>query len=73
MYRETYAATFPVPFTSGNTVGIGVQGAVLLHLTTSLSVKGYGKYCQGSTEDPGFRVNLGGSEWGAGLLYRFHF
>ena len=46
---------------------------MLYHLTSGLSIKGYGKYCGVSTEDPGFRVNLGGAEWGAGLLYRFHF
>jgi opacity protein-like surface antigen len=73
MYKETYAETFPVPFASGNTVGFNIQGTVLLHLTSGLSIKGYGKYCGASTEDPGFRVNLGGAEWGAGVLYRFHF
>jgi opacity protein-like surface antigen len=73
MYKETYAETFPVPSVSGTSIGFNVQGVVLLHLTSGLSVKGYGKYCGVSTENPGFRVNLGGAEWGAGVLYRFHF
>lgn len=73
LYKETYAKTFPVPSVSGNLVGFNIQGAVYLHLTSGLTLKGYGKYCSASTEKPGFRVNLGGAEWGGGLLYRFHF
>jgi hypothetical protein len=73
MYKESYAATFPVSSVSGNTVGFNIQGAVYLHMTSALSLKGYVKYCAVATENPGFRVNLGGVEWGAGLLYRFHF
>jgi hypothetical protein len=73
IYKETYAPTFPVPSASGHLTGFGLQGVVYLHLTSGLSLKGYGKYCAAATENPGFRVNLGGVEWGAGLLYRFHF
>lgn len=73
MYKETYAVTFPVPSVSGHIVGFNLQGAVYLHMTSGLSLKGYGKYCAASTENPGFRVNLGGVEWGAGILYRFYF
>jgi hypothetical protein len=73
IYKETYAPTFPVPSSSGHLVGFGLQGVVYFHLTSGLSLKGYGKYCAAATENPGFRVNLGGAEWGAGLLYRFHF
>jgi hypothetical protein len=72
-YEETYAETFPVPSVSGNTVGFNIGATVYFHLTGSLSIKGYGKYCGASTENPGYRVNLGGAEWGAGVLYRFHF
>ncbi len=72
-YEETYAETFPVPSVSGNTVGFNIGATVYLHLTGSLSIKGYGKYCGASTENPGYRVNLGGAEWGGGVLYRFHF
>ncbi len=73
MYKETYATTFPVPSVSGSLVGFNIQGAVFYHLTSGLSLKGFGKYCGASTENPGYRVNVGGVEWGAGLLYRFHF
>ena len=72
-YEETYAETFPVPSANGKAVGFNIQGTVYFHLTAGLSIKGYGKYCGASTENPGFRVNLGGAEWGAGVLYRFHF
>ena len=73
VYKETYAPTFPVPSASGHLVGFNLQGCVYLHMTAGLTLKGYGKYCAASTENPGFRVNLGGVEWGAGILYRFHF
>jgi len=72
-YKETYAEGFPVDSIKGNTVGFHVGATAYFHLTGSLSIKAYGKYCGASTENPGFRVNLGGAEWGGGLLYRFHF
>ncbi len=72
-YRETIAQPFPVPSVTGNSVGFHIQGTVYFHLTAGLSIKGYGKYSGASTESPGFRVNLGGAEWGGGVLYRFHF
>jgi hypothetical protein len=73
MYKETYAETFPVPSVQGNEVGFNLQGAVYFHLSPALSLKGYAKYCMVETEKPGFRVNLGGTEWGIGILYRFYF
>ena len=72
-YEEVYAETFPVPSVGGSTVGFHIGATVYFHLTGALSIKGYGKYCGAATENPGYRVNLGGAEWGAGVLYRFHF
>lgn len=72
-YRETYAETFPIDSTQGSQTGLHLTGGGYLHLTSSLSLKGYCKYCLIATDKPGFRINLGGTEWGVGILYRFYF
>jgi hypothetical protein len=73
MYKETYAETFPIDSVKASQTGIHLTGGGYVHLTSGLSLKGYFKYCRVETDRPGFRVNLGGTEWGAGILYRFYF
>jgi hypothetical protein len=73
MYRETYAETFPVDSVKASQTGLHLTGGGYIHVTSGLSLKGYFKYCRVETDRPGFRVNLGGTEWGAGILYRFYF
>ncbi|MDH4272775.1 MAG: outer membrane beta-barrel protein, partial [Candidatus Aminicenantes bacterium] len=72
-YKETYAETFPIDSVTGSKIGMHLTGGGYVHLTSGLSLKGYVKYCLVQTDKPGFRVNLGGTEWGAGILYRFYF
>jgi hypothetical protein len=72
-YKETYAPTFPIDSVAGSQTGLHLCGGGYLHLTPGLSLKGYVKYCLVETDKPGFRVNLGGTEWGAGILYRFYY
>jgi hypothetical protein len=72
-YKETYAETFPIDSTQGSQTGLHLTGGGYIHLTSGLSLKGYFKYCRVETDRPGFRVNLGGTEWGVGVLYRFYF
>lgn len=72
-YKETYAETFPVDSTQGSQTGLHLTGGGYVHLTSSLSLQGYCKYCLVETDRPGFRINLGGTEWGVGILYRFYF
>jgi opacity protein-like surface antigen len=71
-YRETYAETFPIDSVKGSRTGFQVTGGGYLHLTSALSVKAYLKFCKVETKSPGFRVNLGGTEWGMGIIYRFY-
>jgi len=71
-YKETYAATFPIESVNGSRTGFHVTGGGYLHLTSALSVKAYLKFCKVETANPGFRVNLGGTEWGMGIIYRFY-
>jgi opacity protein-like surface antigen len=71
-YKETYAETFPIDSVDGNRTGFHLTGGLYVHLTSGLSIKAYFKYCRVKTDSPGFPVNLGGTEWGMGLLYRFY-
>jgi opacity protein-like surface antigen len=72
-YKETYAETFPIDSTNGSHTGLHLTGGAYVHLTSGLSLKGYFKYCRVETDKLGFRINLGGTEWGVGILYRFYF
>ena len=71
-YRETYVETFPIDSAQGSQTGLHLTGGGYVHLTSGLSLKGYFKYCRVETDRPGFRINLGGTEWGLGILYRFY-
>ncbi len=72
-YKETYAETFPIDSAQGSQTGLNLTGGGYIHLTSGLSLNGYFKYCRVEIDKPGFRVNLGGTEWGLGILYRFYF
>ena len=71
-YKETYAPTFPVDSSQGSRAGLHFTGGAYVHLTYGLSLKGYVKYNVVKKDLAGFQVNLGGTEWGAGILYRFY-
>jgi hypothetical protein len=71
-YRETYVETFPIDSAQGSQTGLHLTGGGYVHLTSGLSLKGYFKYCRVKTDRLGFRINLGGTEWGLGILYRFY-
>jgi len=72
LYKETYDPTFPIDSSNGSQAGMHLTGGGYVHLTSGLSLKGYVKYCLVETDKQGFRVNLGGTEWGVGILYRFY-
>lgn len=72
LYKETYAPTFPVDSVKGSQAGFHVTGGGYIHLTSGLSLKGYVRYVVVRTDKPGFRVSLGGTELGAGIIYRFY-
>jgi hypothetical protein len=71
-FKETYAETFPVDSVQGSEAGFHFTIGGYYHLSPALSLKGYFKYCLVETEKPGFQVNLGGTEWGFGFIYRFY-
>ncbi|MBN2408667.1 MAG: outer membrane beta-barrel protein [Candidatus Aminicenantes bacterium] len=72
LYKETYDPAFPIVSSTGSQAGLHFTAGAYVHLTSGLSLKGYMKYGLVKTEKPGFRVNLGGTEWGLGILYRFY-
>ncbi|MGB7295121.1 MAG: outer membrane beta-barrel protein [Candidatus Aminicenantales bacterium] len=72
LYKETYDPAFPIDSSTGSQAGLHITGGAYVHLTSGLSLKGYMKYGLVKTEKSGFRVNLGGTEWGVGILYRFY-
>jgi opacity protein-like surface antigen len=73
MYKENYAETFSINAVDGSATGYHITGGGYYNVLPSLAVKAYFKYCAADTEPDGFRVNLGGTEWGLGLVYRFEF
>lgn len=70
-YKETYAETFPVEYVDGSDTGFHITGGMKVHFSPSLSLKVAFKYRAAETSAPGFRVNLGGTEWNLGIVYRF--
>ena len=43
-----------------------------IHQRKSLSLRGYFKYGMAETDKGGIRINLGGTEWGISLMFRFY-
>jgi len=72
-YKETYTETFPINSVEGDDTGFHIAGGGYCNFLPSISIKAYFRYCAVATEPEGFRVNLGGTEWGLGLVYRFEF
>ncbi len=72
LYKETYDPTFPIESSNGSQAGMHITGGGYFHLTSGLSVKGYFRYCLVKKDKQEFKVNLGGTELGVGILYRFY-
>ena len=72
LYREKYPETFPVDSMNGSVLGFHVLGGSYYSFSSSLAAKIYFKYNIAETTEEDIRVNLGGTEWGVGLIYRFN-
>ena len=72
-YKETYGPGFPVESMSGSEVGFHIQGGTYINITSSLAAKLYFRYIIAKTrnEEIDLNTNIGGTEWGAGLTFRF--
>ncbi len=71
-YQEKYPETFPVDSMKGNTLGFHILAGSYYSLGPSLSLNVYVKYNIAETTEEETKVNLGGTEWGIGLIYRFN-
>ena len=72
LYQEKYPETFPLDSMNGTTLGFHVLGGSYYSLSSSLSINIYIKYNIAETTEEEIKVNLGGTEWGIGLVYRFN-
>lgn len=70
-YKESYSGDFPLSSISDSDFGFHVQGGSYYHFIDFLSAKLYFKYNIIKTTIQDLRVNLGGTEWGLGLVFRF--
>jgi hypothetical protein len=56
----------------GSDLGFHVQGGAYFDALPNLSLKVHIKYLLSKTDVDGMEVNLGGVEYGAGLVFRFN-
>ena len=71
LYKENYPETIPVESMSGSTLGFHAQVGSYYRLSSFLSALVYLKYNIAKAVEEDVKVNLGGAEWGMGLIYYF--
>ena len=78
IYKETLPEDFENNETNGSILGFHVQAGAMMDLLDSLAVNVFAKYnIAKSTEtiintEEEYTVNLGGIQWGIGIIYRFN-
>jgi outer membrane protein W len=72
VYKEILPEDFMIGFVGGSDLGYHVQGGIYYEALPYLSVKVHIKYLWSKTDVDGLEVNLGGVEYGAGLVFRFN-
>lgn len=78
IYKETLPEGFENNETNGSILGFHVQAGAMMDLLDSLAVHVFAKYnIAKATEtiintEEEYTVNLGGIQWGIGLIYRFN-
>lgn len=72
IYKEIYPDGFPQESTSGSTLGLHLQAGSYIKIVPFLAAKIYFKYNLAETVENENRVNLGGVEWGLGLVFLFN-
>jgi len=70
-YGEKYPETFPRDSMNGSVLGFHILGGSYYSFSSSFAAKIYFKHDIAETTEEGIRVNLGGTEWGIGLIYCF--
>lgn len=72
VYKEKYSETFPIESIGGSDLGFHIQGGSYFHFTPFVAAKIFLKYNISKTIEEDVEVNLGGIEWGIGLVYQFN-
>jgi outer membrane protein W len=72
VYKETYPEDFIVASVGGSDLGFHVQAGTYVDVLPFLSVKVHIKYNLAETTEDLVTVNLGGVEYGIGLMFRFN-
>jgi opacity protein-like surface antigen len=72
VYKETYPEDFIVASVGGSDLGFHAQAGTYIDVLKSLSIKVHIKYNLAETTEDVVTVNLGGIEYGIGLVFRFN-
>ena len=73
VFKEILPEDFVMGSVGGSDLGFHVQGGTYYHALPYLSLKVHAKYLWSTADVDGLEVNLGGVEYGAGLVFRFNF
>jgi outer membrane protein W len=73
VYEEILPEDYMIESVGGSDLGFHIQGGVYYHALPYLSLKAHIKYLWCNTDADGLEVNLGGVEYGGGLVFRFNF
>jgi len=72
VYKEVLPEDYIIGSVGGSDLGFHVQGGTYFDALPYLSFKVHIKYLWSKTDADGLEVNLGGVEYGAGLVFRFN-
>jgi opacity protein-like surface antigen len=72
VYKEILPEDYMIGSVGGSDLGFHVQGGIYFDVLPNLSLKVHIKYLWSKTDVDGMEVNLGGVEYGAGLIFRFN-
>jgi outer membrane protein W len=72
VYKEILPEDYMIGSVGGSDLGFHIQGGVYYNALPYLSLKVHIKYLWSKADADGLEVNLGGVEYGAGLVFRFN-
>jgi hypothetical protein len=73
VYKEILPEDYMIGSVGGSDLGFHIQGGTYYDALPYLSLKIHAKYLWSKADVDGLEVNLGGVEYGAGLIFRFNF
>jgi hypothetical protein len=73
VYKEILPEDFLIGSVGGSDLGFHIQGGTYYDVLPYLSLKVHARYLWSKADVDGLEVNLGGVEYGGGLIFRFNF